>query len=151
MPIPVASRIPSALQSLALIICCLCISDLASAATGTVRYFDSAKGHGFIVPDDGGEQLFVHFQDVNTAGPKELCAGQRVSFEVTQGPKGKQASNVQTDDASCGSPPASAPAADEGSSGDASGESETWDEQDSGDDWSDEDTSSEDESFDDFE
>jgi CspA family cold shock protein len=130
-------------------ICCLCISDLALAGQGTVRWFDPAKGHGFIVPDDGGEDMFVHHRELR--GMTELCAGQRVSFEVTQGPKGKQASHVHTDDASCGSPPASAPAADEGSSGDASGESETWDEQDSDDGWNGEDASSEDESFDDVE
>ena len=64
-------------------------------ATGTVKWFNDAKGFGFITPDDGGEDLFAHFSAIKMDGFKTLKEGQKVSFEVTQGPKGKQASNIQ--------------------------------------------------------
>src|ERR1700730_12717084 len=64
-------------------------------ATGTVKWFNDAKGFGFITPDDGGEDLFAHFSEVRAEGFKSLQEGQKVSFEVKQGPKGKQASNIQ--------------------------------------------------------
>ena len=64
-------------------------------ATGTVKWFNDAKGYGFITPDDGSEDLFAHFSAIQMAGFKTLKEGQKVSFEVTQGPKGKQASNIQ--------------------------------------------------------
>ena len=64
-------------------------------ATGTVKWFNDAKGFGFITPDGGGEDLFAHFSAINMQGFKTLKEGQKVSFEVTQGPKGKQASNIQ--------------------------------------------------------
>ena len=64
-------------------------------ATGTVKWFNDAKGYGFITPDDGGEDLFAHFSANNMSGFKSLKEGQKVSFEVTQGHKGKQASNIQ--------------------------------------------------------
>jgi cold shock protein len=64
-------------------------------ATGTVKWFNDAKGYGFITPDDGSEDLFAHFSAIQMGGFKTLKEGQKVTFEVTQGPKGKQASNIQ--------------------------------------------------------
>jgi CspA family cold shock protein len=63
-------------------------------ATGTVKWFNDSKGFGFITPDGGGEDLFVHFSAIQAKGFKTLKEGQKVTFDVTQGPKGKQASNV---------------------------------------------------------
>ena len=64
-------------------------------ALGTVKWFNDSKGFGFITPDDGNDDLFAHFSAIVEAGYKSLKEGQRVSFEVTEGPKGKQASNIQ--------------------------------------------------------
>ena len=64
-------------------------------ATGTVKWFNDAKGFGFITPDDGGDDLFAHFSEVQGNGFKSLQEGQKVSFEVKQGPKGKQAANIK--------------------------------------------------------
>ncbi|PZP63992.1 MAG: cold-shock protein [Azospira oryzae] len=64
-------------------------------ATGIVKWFNDAKGFGFITPDGGGEDLFAHFSAIQGQGFKTLKEGQRVSFEVTRGPKGLQASNIQ--------------------------------------------------------
>ena len=64
-------------------------------ATGTVKWFNDAKGFGFITPDEGGEDLFAHFSSVQANGFKSLKEGQKVSFDVVQGPKGKQASNIR--------------------------------------------------------
>lgn len=64
-------------------------------ATGTVKWFNDAKGFGFITPDEGNEDLFAHFSSINMEGFKTLKEGQRVSFDVTEGPKGKQAANIQ--------------------------------------------------------
>jgi cold shock protein len=64
-------------------------------ATGTVKWFNDSKGYGFITPDGGGDDLFAHFSAINMQGFKTLKEGQKVSFEVTSGPKGKQASNIQ--------------------------------------------------------
>jgi CspA family cold shock protein len=64
-------------------------------ATGTVKWFNDSKGFGFITPDEGGEDLFAHFSAIQSSGFKSLQENQRVQFEVTTGPKGKQASNIQ--------------------------------------------------------
>ena len=64
-------------------------------AEGTVKWFNDAKGFGFITPDDGSEDLFAHFSSITGEGYKSLKEGQRVTFEVTDGPKGKQASNIE--------------------------------------------------------
>jgi len=63
-------------------------------ATGTVKWFNDAKGFGFLTPDEGGEDLFVHFSGITMSGFKTLAEGQRVAFDVIEGPKGKQASNI---------------------------------------------------------
>ena len=64
-------------------------------ANGTVKWFNETKGFGFITPDGGGEDLFAHFSAISGTGFKTLGEGQRVSFDVTTGPKGKQAANIR--------------------------------------------------------
>ena len=64
-------------------------------ATGIVKWFSDSKGFGFITPDDGSDDLFAHFSAINMSGFKTLKEGQKISFEVTQGPKGRQAANIQ--------------------------------------------------------
>jgi CspA family cold shock protein len=64
-------------------------------ATGTVKWFDGKKGFGFIVPDDGGNELFVHHSDIVMDGFKDLNDGQAVEFEVGEGKKGPCAQNVK--------------------------------------------------------
>jgi CspA family cold shock protein len=63
-------------------------------ATGTVKWFSQEKGYGFITPDDGSPDVFVHFSAINGTGFRNLDEGQKVEYEVTQGQKGPQASNV---------------------------------------------------------
>ena len=61
---------------------------------GTVKWFNDAKGFGFIAPEDGSADVFVHYSAISAKGFRSLQEGQRVSYEVVQGPKGSQASNV---------------------------------------------------------
>jgi cold shock protein len=63
--------------------------------TGTVKWFNSEKGFGFIQQDGGGPDVFVHYSDIASSGYRELNEGQKVEFEVTQGQKGPQAGNVR--------------------------------------------------------
>jgi CspA family cold shock protein len=67
-------------------------------ATGIVKWFNDSKGFGFITPDGGGEDLFAHFSAIQSQGFKTLPEGQRVSFDVTAGPKGQQAANIRAID-----------------------------------------------------
>lgn len=63
-------------------------------AQGTVKWFNDAKGFGFITPDDGNEDCFVHHSSITMEGFRTLAEGERVEFEIKQGPKGLQAANV---------------------------------------------------------
>ena len=64
-------------------------------ASGTVKWFNSEKGYGFISQDDGGADVFVHFSAIDSTGYRSLEENQRVEFNVTQGPKGPQAEHVR--------------------------------------------------------
>ncbi|HEY6096335.1 MAG TPA: cold-shock protein [Gallionellaceae bacterium] len=64
-------------------------------ATGTVKWFNDAKGFGFITPADGSADLFAHFSAIQNSGFKSLAEGQQVNFDVITGPKGLQASNIR--------------------------------------------------------
>ncbi len=63
-------------------------------ATGTVKWFNESKGFGFIAQDNGGDDVFVHFSAIQAQGFKTLTEGQKVTFDLQQGPKGPQAANV---------------------------------------------------------
>ncbi len=63
-------------------------------ASGTVKWFNDSKGYGFIAPNEGGDDVFVHHSAIQGSGFKTLAEGQKVSFEVEQGPKGLSAANV---------------------------------------------------------
>lgn len=63
--------------------------------TGTVKWFNASKGYGFISPSNGGDDVFAHFSAIEMDGYKTLKEGQQVEFEVQQGPKGPQASNIR--------------------------------------------------------
>ena len=67
--------------------------------TGTVKWFNESKGFGFISPEDGGKDVFVHFSAIQGEGFKSLAEGQSVSFDVENGPKGPQATNVRANSA----------------------------------------------------
>ncbi len=64
-------------------------------ATGTVKWFNSEKGYGFITQDGGGPDVFAHFSAIQATGYRSLEENQRVEFEITQGPKGPQADQIQ--------------------------------------------------------
>jgi cold shock protein len=64
-------------------------------STGIVKWFNDAKGYGFITPDDGGKDVFAHFSEIKGNGFKSLKENQRVTFDVTTGPKGPQATNIR--------------------------------------------------------
>jgi len=63
-------------------------------ATGTVKWFNGDKGFGFIAPEDGSADVFAHFSAINSSGFRTLNEGDRVSYDVQQGPKGLQAANI---------------------------------------------------------
>jgi len=63
-------------------------------ATGTVKWFNESKGFGFITPDDGSKDVFAHFSAIKAEGFRTLTEGQQVTFDVEDGPKGPQASNI---------------------------------------------------------
>ncbi len=64
-------------------------------STGVVKWFNNAKGYGFVTPDDGDVDIFVHFSSITMEGYKTLKEGQKVEFEINQGPKGLHAVNIQ--------------------------------------------------------
>jgi cold shock protein len=64
-------------------------------ANGTVKWFNDDKGYGFITPDDGGKDLFVHFSAIQADGFRTLPEGAKVTYEAEQGPKGPNAANVK--------------------------------------------------------
>lgn len=68
---------------------------MAARVSGTVKWFNDAKGFGFITPDDGSPDVFAHFSAIKMNGFKSLKEGQKVTYEPAQGPKGKQASEIQ--------------------------------------------------------
>jgi cold shock protein len=71
------------------------MKDESNMATGTVKWFNGGKGFGFITPDEGGDDLFAHFSNIEMEGFKVLKENQRVSFEVSDGPKGKHATSIK--------------------------------------------------------
>ena len=73
----------------------IAVSFLEKFKYGNRKWFNDAKGYGFITPDDGGEDLFAHFSAIKMDGFKTLKQGQRVTFDLKEGEKGKQADNIK--------------------------------------------------------
>ena len=68
---------------------------IGNVTSGKVKWFNNAKGYGFVLPEEGGEDLFVHYSAIQMEGYKTLKAGQEVQFEIAEGPKGLHAVNIQ--------------------------------------------------------
>lgn len=68
---------------------------MSNDQTGTVKWFNQDKGYGFIAPDNGGKDLFAHFREIRSEGYKTLVENARVQFDITEGAKGLQASNIR--------------------------------------------------------
>lgn len=68
---------------------------MSNTSTGTVKWFNDAKGFGFITPSEGGEDLFAHFKEIQGDGFKTLTEGQKVEFVAARGPKGMQATRIR--------------------------------------------------------
>jgi cold shock protein len=68
---------------------------MSNVSTGTVKWFNDAKGFGFITPSEGGDDLFAHFKEIEGSGFKSLKEGQRVEYVAKRGPKGMQASAIR--------------------------------------------------------
>jgi CspA family cold shock protein len=83
-----------------------------SMATGTVKWFNDAKGFGFIEPEAGGEDIFAHFSAIQMEGFRTLKQGGRVRFEIVQGPKGQLAQNIAAIDAPDSAPASPLPGAE---------------------------------------
>ena len=81
-------------------------------ATGTVKWFNDAKGFGFIEPEAGGEDIFAHFSAIQMEGFRTLKQGGRVRFEIVQGPKGQLAQNIAPLDSPDGAEAADSPASE---------------------------------------
>jgi CspA family cold shock protein len=73
----------------------ICMLGVSAMTTGVVKWFNNAKGYGFVTPEDGEQDVFVHFSSIEMDGYKTLKEGQRVQFEINQGPKGLHATNIQ--------------------------------------------------------
>ena len=68
---------------------------MSDTATGTVKWFNDAKGFGFITPAEGGDDLFAHFKEIQGSGFRSLAEGQKVEYVATRGPKGMQATQIR--------------------------------------------------------